>query len=288
MKEIYKQTPTVLKFAVYLDGVAIDATGNVAVKINSIAVGNATKTPSTTGKYTYSLPSSYLLEEGALDVEWTYTLNSQSYTYAEKYYIVTPYIDWDTFAIKFDQYNQTYSDYLKAEALARHIIEGYCGQKFGKFTETVTIDGTGDDALYLGNRLLAINEINYYDQDTLTVYDDYTWETAADGWIIRRRNEYRPISVTEEYSPRFKRNNIYLIEGIWGWESIPPAVSQAAEILVSSYVCPDVTYRNKYIDNIKSGEWRIQYHEFAWRGTGDANVDLLLKEYRNYPIVGVI
>lgn len=288
MKEILKQTPTTLKFSVYSDGVPADAAGNVGLKINSVSMGSATKTTGQVGKYTYSTPSSMINEEGYLDVEWSYVLNSQPYTFNEIYHVVTPYITWDTFYVKFSQYSKSYEDYLKAEALSRHIIDGYCGQKFGKYTFTYEVEGTGDDALTLPYRLMEFNQINYYDDEVLSEYDDFTWEISAEGWMLRRRNEYRPINFYEDYYPRFKRNTSYYVEGLWGWNSVPAAISMAAEILVSSYICPDSTYRNKYIDNIKSGEWRIQYHEFAWRGTGDANVDSILKDYRNYPVIGVI
>jgi hypothetical protein len=53
-------------------------------------------------------------------------------------------------------------------------------------------------------------------------------------------------------------------------------------------MCQDHKYRDKYLQSIKMGDWRIQFHDLAFNGTGNATADKLLLDYRIYPGVGII
>lgn len=289
MKEIYTQTPIKLRYTVYVDGVPTDPVANtVSVKVNDVSIGNATRDEA--GKYSISLPSSYNAAEGFIDVLWSFNISSSAYAVKEEYSVVTPYVGWDQFQAEFAQYNQTYADYQEAERVARYIIHAYCGQEFGKIIATYDVDGSGDDGLPLPKRLLSLTDVSWWEESENVIYveEDITWEIAADGWLLRKRNEYRGLRIGAQASPRWPRNRIHMVEGTWGYKSVPAEIVQAARLLIKSYVCPDQAYRNKYIDNIKSGEWRIQYTPEAWAGTGDANVDDILKSFRLYPLIGVI
>lgn len=287
MKEIYVQAPAKLNYTLFVEGVETDAVSNPMVSVNGISIGQSTK--SSTGKYSIDLPASYNAAEGFIDVVWTFNIGSSTYNVKDAYVIVTPYIEWSEFKDLFAQYNQTYNDYRKAERVARYVINSYCSQKFGKIQTTYYVDGSGDDGLILPERLAILNDVSWDDGDNVIYTEtDFEWQVVADGWILRRENEYRPARIGCDPYPRFKRNRSYIVFGTWGYLSVPAEVRQAAELLLNSYVCPDSSYRNHYIDNIKSGEWRIQYAGQAWAGTGDANVDMMLKEFRQTPMIGVI
>ncbi len=290
MKEIHKQTLYTLKYTIFINGVPTDASGNVVVTANNTILGNATKTAGKTGEYTMILPVAMNDEETSINVTWTFTISSQTLVVDEVYQVVTPYIQWSDFYNDFASFNKSYEDYLEAEKVARYIINAYCGQDFGKREKTNEVDGSGDSALFLPEKLIYLNNVSWYEENTNVIYvdQDIPWETAADGWILRKRYDYYDMDPVRTDKTRFTRNHIYYIDGIWGWETVPSAISEAAKILVGSYVCPDVTYRNKYIESIKSGDWRIQFNKNAYEGTGDANVDNILESYRIHVAFGVI
>lgn len=289
MKELYRQSLSTIKYTIFVNGVPTDAAGNVTVTVNSNILGNATKTTGKTGEYTMVLPPNYTSEEQYLDVTWSFAIGAHNFVITESYKVITPYIEWPDFYADFAQYSKTYDDYIEAEKVARYVINSFCGQKFGKIQATYDVEGNGNDGLILPERLLTLTDISWY-EDPYVIYveQDVPWELAADGWIIRKRQDYSdPDPVRTEFDT-FKRNRKYFVEGVWGWKSVPAEIQEAAKILIGSYLCPDVTYRNKYLESIKSGDWRLQFSKQAWSGTGDANVDTILEDFRNYIAFGVI
>lgn len=289
MKEIHKQSLTTLKHTIFVNGVPTDASGNVTVTVDSNILGNATKTNGKVGEYTMLLPSSYNSVENIINVTWSFTVSSQNFVIEESYDVVTPYVEWIEFYSDFAGFGKTFEDYLEAEKVARYIINSYCGQSFGKREAVYEVDGSGGDALILPERLLELEDVSWYEEPNVIYVDqEIPWEQSGDGWILRKRFDYSDPSPIKSDSIRFKRNHIYFIDGLWGWNSVPAEISEAAKILVGSYVCPDITYRNRYLESIKSGDWRIQISKAAWQGTGDANVDDILKDFRSFIAFGVI
>lgn len=289
MKEIHKQSLTTLTHTIFVNGVPTDAAGTVAVTANSVLLGNAVKTTGKTGEYTILLPSTYNAVEGFIDVTWSFQLSSQNFVVEETYTVVTPYVHWINFYTDFSEFGKTFQDYIEAEQVARYIINSFCGQTFGKREAIYEIDGTGSDGLILPERLLELTDVSWYDDPGVIYVDqDVIWELAGDGWILRQRFDYSDPDPLKVESIRFKRDHIYFIDGIWGWNSVPAEIMEAAKILVGSYVCPDITYRNRYLESIKSGDWRLQFNPSAWKGTGDANVDEILKDFRSFISFGVI
>jgi len=50
---------------------------------------------------------------------------------------------------------------------------------------------------------------------------------------------------------------------------------------VKEYFCDDAKYREKYIANIRAGDWRMEFRVTGDETTGNANADTLLSGYRN-------
>lgn len=217
------------------------------------------------------------------------SVQGRNITVQEYYVVVTPYIQWSDFYNDFSSAGKTYQDYLEAEKVARQVIDSYCGQSFGRITTTYEVDGSGDSSLTLPYRLINLLDVSWYeDPNVIHVDQDIPWELAADGWVLRKRFDYSDPDPVRSNKERFKRDHIYYIRGNWGWDGVPAGVGEAAKILAGSYVCPDITYRNRYLESIKSGDWRIQFSSEAWKGTGDAVVDEILDNYRTHMTFGVI
>jgi len=289
VNEIYEDTLSILKYTIYIDGVAKDADGSVSVSVDGVSLGNSTKTPGKTGEYTILLPMTYNAKVGSIKVNWSFNYSTLPFIVTECYKIVKPYASWNLFVDKFAQYNKAYADYVEAERVVRYVINSYCGQSFETFEAAIRVEGNGLDGLILPHPLLSETNVQWSDGYNVIYTDtDIPWEISGNGWILRKQSTYDSFDPVCEPHDKFKRNVIYTVTGVWGYECIPNPVVESARLLIEDYICPDQNYRNKYLDNIRSGDWRLEFNDWAFVGTGNATVDRLLKEYRNYPAIGVI
>ena len=303
MKEILTNTISDVYYDVFKNGVLTDATGNVTVNVfkNGIKLVDsavATKITGKVGRYSYTLPVSVTIEtvltgvvteEAELELDWTFTVSGSTLTVKDYYRVVTPYSPWNYF----NDAGKAYADYLECERVARYIINSYCGQEFGNRTTTFAVEGTGTDNLRLPWRLQTLSNVKYLKPRPIRPgqvigLGSPQWEVASDGWILRLQPNRVEIDAVWNYKPFFTRNMLYNVNGIWGYNSVPGPITEASKILTANLMCQDHKYRDKFLQSIKMGDWRLQFHDLAWNGTGDATVDRLLLDHRIYPGVGII
>jgi hypothetical protein len=296
MKELLINNLSTVEYTIYVDGVATNADGSVTAKafLNGAETGTTlnVSTPSV-GKYKALVPISMLSLEGEVRVEWAFLLQTNPVVISEYYDVVTPYAPWSYF-----QANTTYSDFLECERIARKIIDWYCGQSFGKRLATYGVEGSDMNGLRMPRRLITLTEVRWNDVYTnpsvITApspYDgwvEYTWELVSDGWILRTPRSRNKIDAAYPIKFSFKRNTTYNVEGLWGWNSVPTNVEEAAKIIIANLLCKDQKYRDKYLESIATGDWDIKFMREAFAGTGSVTADQLLSEYRMYPGIGVI
>jgi hypothetical protein len=304
MREILANTISDVYFDAFKSGVPTDATGDVLVSVykNGIKLVDsavATKTTGKVGKYSYTLPVSVtadsvvtgvVTEEAELEIDWKLTISGSTLTIRDYYTVVTPYSPWSYF----NDAGKSYADYLECERVSRFIINSYCGQEFGKKTTTFAVEGTGGDSLRLPWRLMTLTDVKYLKR-TLTTRPGPiiglgypTWEIGSGGWMLRQQPNRVGIDPVLNGGPFFRRNMLYNIAGVWGYNAPPTAIEEASKILTADLMCQDHKYRDKYLQSIKMGDWRIQFHDLAFNGTGNATADKLLLDYRIYPGVGII
>lgn len=303
MKEILANTISDVYYDVFKNGILTDATGDVTVSIfkNGVKLIDsaiATKVTGKTGKYSYTVPVSVSIdsvvtgvvtEEGDLEIDWTFTISGNTLTVKEWYSVVTPYSPWSYF----NDAGKSYADYLECERVARFIIDSYCGQNFGQRLTTYAVEGHGTQALQLPQRLQTLINIDYIQQyptrpGPIVGLGYPSWEIASDGWVLRQQPNVINIDPVWQDKALFRRNMIYNVKGVWGYPSVPTPIEEASKILIANLMCQDHKYRDKYLQAISMGEWRLQFHDLAYAGTGDATVDRLLLDYRIYPGVGMI
>jgi hypothetical protein len=303
MKEILANTISDVYYDVFKNGVLTDATGNVLVSVYRDGVklidsAVATKITGKVGKYSYTLPVSVtinlivtgvVLEESELEIDWTFTINSSTLTVKDFYRVVTPYSPWSYF----NDAGTNYADYLECERVSRFIINSYCGQSFGKRTTTYAIEGHGTDSLSLPERLMRLTSVTYLRKyptrpGSRIGYASPSWEIASNGWTLRTQPNKVDLDPVWPINNVFTRNLLYNVAGLWGYNAVPGPIEEASKILTANLLCADHKYRDKYLQSIKMGEWRIQFHDQAFVGTGDATVDRLLVDYRNYVGIGLI
>lgn len=295
MKELLVNSINDVTYNIFVNGVLTDPNSSPAVVMVSIVSGGievvdqpATKTA--VGKYKYTIPSALVVSEGVLEVTWSFTINSNSLAVKEYYSIVTPYCSWDEF---YDTGRYQYSDWLESERVARYIINGYCGQHFGSIITTMTVEGNSNDNLKLPWRLARLDDLTWSEGNVpvagrLLSVNEYDREVASDGWMLRLQPNNVYLDPVYNPSPVFRRNVLFNITGKWGYDSVPGPIIEASKILTANLLCQDHKYRDRYIKSMKMGERSFTFSDLAFDGTGDATVDSLLADYRNYPGVGVI
>lgn len=224
-------------------------------------------------------------------IEWSYTIQHLSQMIPvvrrEELNVVTPYISMA--ALKTNPELEGIEDYAlrKMERLVSGIIDVFANQTFSRDNNvSITILGQDSDQLPLPKRIIRLADISMLDHDEgITPYplNEYVMFDPDDRWTLRRRTSHyvqRKFTPTTRYR-FFKYPSIYRVTGDWGWEYVPEDVTHAAMILVQEYFCEDAKYRDKFISNIRAGDWRMEFKLTGDETTGSANADMLLTRYRN-------
>lgn len=290
----------------------VNADGAVTVRMYNaddtsntlLLTASATNEP-VSGLYTYEVGPSITSLNKILRVDWSYNLSSSSVTQSTFYEIATPYasisdiLEYYNFGTNPSDLNyRPYEDIRNAEKLARTVIDGYTGQRFGKRTGWQEVFGYGSDALFLTEPMLQIDKM--YENDML-VYDTTVSPSVNAfgfnitlsqtkkvvrivnaGWDVRYDNNIDP---TILYYGRFRNNSRYRFEGVIGWDYVPPNVKLATILLAGDYLAHDAAWRNKYLQEVSLSEISFKMHNGAFNGTGNLIVDNMLDMYRNVGIV---
>ncbi|QGH76361.1 hypothetical protein SEA_DAUBENSKI_53 [Streptomyces phage Daubenski] len=243
---------------------------------------------STTGKHSTVLDWNLTAYDGQLKIVWKKTGFSRT-TWEE---VVTPIIPLSELAELLEDVSD--DDRYDAESVVRRIIEAYTGQSFGKFTGTEMVNGNDSTQLALPRPLLSFTDMS----DDMFVFDVNSFITRGQGWFLAGRpgaywtiKDAPPEDVLDDfnnviYAPGtikkrdFSYTSVYTITGDWGYETVPYPVIQAARLLISDYACQDSSYRDRYLQSIKAADWRLQFTQAAYDGTGNLKADQLLNDYK--------
>lgn len=275
---------------------ALDGTLDVGIKRDGVEVFEASTVAYDAGRYSFTLPFFLSQEDAELTVTWVfdYLEDGQVYTYnrESKVTVVTPYVPFSTLTELFGD-ELTNAEIATAERAVRTVINAHCGQTFGRFTGVKTAVGRDEGDLALPARLITLNEVTA-ELPGLELYG--TFDITGDGWFLSPRiagaagysikADHSDYEYTNGviYAPRtrlgnFPRDARYAIDGVWGWESVPEAVTEAAKLLVNDYAHEESIYRDRYLESLTSPDWRIQFHSGAFRQTGNVRADQLLNDY---------
>lgn len=198
--------------------------------------------------------------------------------------------------------NTTPQKARETERAVRVIIEAYTGQRFGLDKSVKTIVGQGEGRLQLPQRLIAYTGIGVSGVQLSPI----RFSIGSEGWLLNAvapdwleikeappeelldtNPMGGPIRVPAWYRSSFIDGQSYVIDGLWGWESTPMDVEEAARLLVNDYACNQAAYRDRYLEIIKSSDWTMQFSPRAWEGTGNARADFILSQYKR-PFVLIV
>lgn len=254
------------------------------------------------GTYNVYLPLSLTNRNRQLKLVWQYNVESTAATKTHNVFVTQPYADiaqaMDALGVSSDQSDSNYKTYAElcaAERWARKVIENYTGQQFYLYDDLHTVYGAGTDVLPLPFKLDALHEL--YENDILLVDTinninnwHYTVQVSETGFGIRinkaamldntvyTANGMVPPTIND-MTGVFVKNNVYRVQGRYGWETVPRDIELACIELMRDYFSKDKEWRNKYIKNIQSFDWNFEYNSDTFTGTGNAYVDQILDAY---------
>ena len=196
--------------------------------------------------------------------------------------------------VTFDQVNDAlgpnyaieYDIYTEVEANVRMIIEAYCNQTFTSWTGTRKVRGQ-EGLVYLPQHMSKLNSVevrtNLMGVDVVSGHGGY--ELEDNGYAIFNEDKIRTISIFHDKPADNTSMNVY---GSWGFETLPVAITQAAIELVRVFLCDDIEYRRRFIDNIRSGDMRLQFSPEAYvDSTGNKIADDMLQPHRVFNVGAV-
>jgi hypothetical protein len=214
-------------------------------------------------------------------------------------FINVPYVELHEVRMDpaFDDYDD--EELRRMERLVAAVINSYCNQSFDyELGTTKTALGKASDYLWLPRRLWSLDAVTVLDDSVRVLKDiegniistDTTVREITDRvqfdydnpWRLRNRRtmDYDPILVTRRRG-LFSEGEIYAVRGNWGYEFVPRGVRLATRILMETYFAEDSVYRDRYIDNIRAGNWRMEFRVTGDETTGSANADMILSGFKN-------
>lgn len=247
---------------------------------------------------TFTLPFSLVLNDQSLEVYWnfSYVEDGQTYEYTtiETVDVVTPILSFKEIRkIVGEEYSD--EEVYAVERAVRYIVQAHTGQFFGKFVGSKSITGSGEPFLRLPMRLISLNTVNgnTYWNGSLALrgggwylksktHGIPTIRADLDGWHEDPWGYSNKAPIVAPYSRtvfNFLENAEYVIDGTWGWNSVPAAVQEAARLLINDYACADSQYRDRFLTSMTAADWRIQFHEGAFSNTGNVRANQLLAEF---------
>ena len=314
MAEIYNHQTSPVKTKIYWGGEITDADGLVLAVVRQVTTDGsvyptigtytATKLESDIGTYQIIIPYNVTLQNKKLRITWVYTIGGVQAANTQIVDIVTPYVNIadviDDLNIGTDPSDPNYKSYNElqlAEKYSRKLIEAYTNQVFYSYNGTQIAHGYDSDILPLPIR---IEEITSLQEEDVTVFEIglesnnwfYTPIVSESNYGIRinrqdlqdntiySANGMIPPSINDRgYSGTFKKDFRYSVTGVFGWYYVPDNVREACKILMQQYFEKDRAWKDKYVKNISTFDWKFEFMEDAHRGTGNLYADQLLAPY---------
>ena len=263
---------------------------------NFIQGGNASASVTTASyiQYNVTLNSDSTEYDRNLKIEFITTSASGAFTENQRYSIRRPYSTASRIReIATVQDSTTDVTLQKLERRARLIIDSFVGFNFYKKKKSLDAYGNNTDVLFMNEEILSVNKIYeddilVYEKNSVEYQFDYPIEISISGNRIKIVNsteknkeslEFPKFSIFH-YDGVFKKDYLYEVDAVFGYEYVPSNIEEAAALLVEDYLCNDASIRNKNIVELSNDSYDIKYAADFATGTGNLIVDSLLSEYR--------
>lgn len=251
---------------------------------------------------TFTLPFSLVQSDKEIEVRWkfNYEENGQTYEYVNSTFVqvVTPILPLSEIKKILDDglgEEPTQEEVESIERAVRYVIQAHTGQSFGKKVGKISVTGSGEPFLRLPRKLISFSTLNG------STHGVSGLAIRGSGWYLRSKSVFGPppiradwdgwneanpysgkvpiVAPNSRHVHNFVENMEYVIDGVWGYHSVPLAVQEAARLLVNDYACADSQYRDRFLTSMTAADWRIQFHEGAFSNTGNVRANQLLAEF---------
>lgn len=258
---------------------------------------NATDVVETPAGYLVEIPYEMTHMDGDFTVIWDYSVDGKDYTRRETISVVTPLFTKDELVDSDPDFTSlTDAQVVKLERMIRQVIERYTGQTFGFKEGTLDLYGNGTRVLSTsGTRVHSITYLvpyGYSNPEQISGYA-YGGRLVSDGYAIVKNapNDYSiKADSTEVYESvigghlgysanTFSNGSRYTLSGRFGYESVPQAVKDAALQLAQTYSCDEHVWRDRYVKSMRSADWRVDFQQETYNGTGSLIADQLLAPF---------
>lgn len=276
MGEIYRDDAT--------KGVALGVTGATITGVTIKRDGKA-DIAGTSLSGAVSIPYAVTVYDGDFKIYWEYTVGGDPYTRYDQHSVVTPYISLADLRDIPDLATKSDAELINMERMVRKLIDGYCHQEFGLYKGEYTVIARGDKKLELPKRILELTSVNV---DTVAL-DTALFSVFGDGKFLGTKSyggtpDYSVTYTSVIRNPEtdyycFRRDRSYVVDGTWGYYSVPVEIQEAAKILIVDYFCPENSYRDKFVTDVKTQTTALSISGRTYDGTGNARADKLLNEY---------
>jgi hypothetical protein len=242
-----------------------------------IVVPESLATRTAVGEYKFTIPQTALVSAGNHKIHWRYTTSSVTNTHDNFINVYQPYMSASDFFSNHPELETDFADsYDSFERRAKNLIDTHCGQRFEPYyNKLISMDGQDTRQLYFNYQINNFKSINFVDS-TLTTNDtaDYTS-------YVEVAPESNRVIRFKDPKNKFSTSLYYQILADWGWQYVPPNVSQAADLIIYDQMSDDSTYRQHAIETYSydRGSQNTFNVEYMIGSTGNIDADVLLMDY---------
>ena len=248
-----------------------------------ILVAEARATRVSTGEYTFSLSAAEVRSFGKYKILWRYIKTAVTYTSAQYVNVYSPYVSDGEFFDIYPELETEFADkFNSVERRVRSVIDTICGQSFQYYSnQSLTYEGTKSSNLYLTTRCCNILEVTQKTDIDITANVELAVESK---YYMRLIQQLIPIATAQQVfiQPKFEIGVFYTVRGNWGWEYVPPNITDAAMLLIFDYLNDDTAYAKHGISQAKMDTYSMSFTDAAMSGSGNLEVDVLLMDYTMY------
>lgn len=279
--EIYRNQPTTVKVRAPIP----DATYTVKIR-SPRPLGEVYETAgplvapeldASWGAHILSIPIEFVHTWYDGTVEIVITVNGGLHTYSEYVDVVTPLFTSVDLGSEYPA-----AQVPELERLVRKVVEAYTGQYFGKTVNRYPVSAT-ERIINFDVPLIEFTGVSdrYLTNSTTLTPPKLPYELINDGFTLMVDFENYHIKTDSTWLlTKDARDEVYVIEGTFGYNSVPADVKQAALLIAGVWGCKQAVWRDRFIQTMRSADWSVGYHDNAFKNsTGSITADQLLEKY---------
>lgn len=230
---------------------------------------------------TVLIPFSITSNDGVFEIEWTVDVAGDSHVITETHEIVTPVFSKSDLFLDSDLNTLTDEQVQRLESLVRKVIEAHTGQTFGLRKGYTLAYGSNNSTLTLSERVASLDDSGY--RVSSGGYALFSSKRVSDDVNIKVPAEeeafYNRVHGVSTSAGKFRSGTRYRVYGTFGWTAVPEDIKLAALALAEEFSCDESLWKDRYIKAIRAADWRFDFSEQAFAGTGSVTADHLLAKY---------